>query len=107
MTSNLDMTENTLQFIIKLFAGLVFIILLTVAGTYTIIVLRDGNNPLVREAFNDLVNLGQWCTITIGGIIVGKPIASGIGQFLAQKNAPTPNTDSLPPTQTTSGQSAT
>lgn len=107
MTSNLDMTENTLQFIIKLFAGVVSVILLAVAGTYTVIVLRDGNNPLVSQAFNDLASLGQWCAITVGGIIVGKPIASGIGQFLAQKNAPTPNTDSLPPTQTTSGQSAT
>lgn len=104
--THMDMTENTLQFIIKIFSIVVAIVLLAVAGTYVTIVLRDGNDPLVSMAFGDLVSLGQWCVITIGGIIVGKPIASGIGQFFAQKNTPVPNTDSLPPVQTTSDQTA-
>lgn len=94
--THMDMTETTLQFIIKIFSIVVAIVLLAVAGTYVTIVLRDGSDPLVSMAFNDLVNLGQWCVITIGGIIVGKPIASGIGQFFAQKNSPNTNTASLP-----------
>lgn len=84
--SNLDVTENTLQFVIKVFAILLAVIILVVLGTYAAIVIHDGNNPLVQSAFNDLVNLGQWAIGTMGLIIIGKPIASGVANFFDQKN---------------------
>lgn len=85
--SNLDVTENTLQFVIKVFAILLAVIILVVLGTYAAIVIRDGNNPLVQSAFNDLVSLGQWAIITMGSIIIGKPIASGVAAFFTNKNS--------------------
>lgn len=84
--SNLDVTETTLQFVIKVFAILLAVIVAGVLATYIIIVLRDGNDPLVQVAFSDLVDLGKWALITMGGIVVGKPIASGVGNFFNQKN---------------------
>lgn len=86
--TNLDMTENTLQFMIKLVGVLVFTIMAVTLGTLAFLVIHDGNNPLVQTAFQDLVDLGKWGLIIIGTIITGKPIASGMGQFLANKNPP-------------------
>lgn len=115
--SNLDVTENTLQFVIKVFAILLATIILVVLVTYAVIVIRDGNNPLVQTAFNDLVSLGQWAIITMGGIIVGKPVASGVATFFSNKNndinavqntvqAAQTIAASLPSAQTTSDQTA-
>lgn len=84
--SNLDVTENTLQFVIKVFAILLAVIILVVLGTYAVIVVRDGNNPLVQTAFSDLVGLGQWAIVAMGSIIIGKPIASGVANFFNQKS---------------------
>lgn len=115
--SNLDVTENTLQFVVKLFAVLLAVIILVVLGTYAVIVIRDGNNPLVQTAFDDLVNLGQWAIVTMGAIIVGKPIASGVATFFSNKNndlstvqnavqTATTIAASLPQTPTDTGQTA-
>lgn len=116
--SNLDVTENTLQFVIKVFAILLAIIILVVLGTYAIIVIRDGNNPLVQTAFDDLVNLGQWSIGVMGAVILGKPVASGVATFFSNKNSDISTVQntvqqaqsiaaSLPQTPTTSEQSAT
>lgn len=84
--SNLDVTENTLQFVIKVFVILLAVIVLVVLGTYATIVIHDGNNPLVQTAFSDLVNLGQWAIGVMGAIILGKPVASGVAAFFTNKN---------------------
>lgn len=115
--SNLDVTENTLQFVIKVFAILLAVIILVVLGTYATIVIHDGNNPLVQVAFSDLVNLGQWAIGVMGAIILGKPVASGVAAFFTNKNndiSSVRNTvsaakdiaASLPQTQADSGQTA-
>jgi hypothetical protein len=85
--SNLDVTENTLQFVIKVFAILLAVIVLVVLATYAEIVIRDGDNPLVQAAFSDLVSLGQWAIGVMGAIILGKPVASGVANFFNQKNS--------------------
>lgn len=116
--SNLDVTENTLQFVIKVFAILLAVIILVVLGTYATIVIHDGNNPLVQTAFSDLVNLGQWAIGVMGAIILGKPVASGVAAFFSNKNtdiSAVQNTvqtaqaisASLPQTPSTPEQSAT
>lgn len=105
--SNLDVTETTLQFVIKVFAILLAGLISLIGITYAVIVIHDGNNPLVQSAFSDLASLGQWAIMALAGIVIGKPIASGVGNFFNNKNGTPPNTDSLPPTPDSTGQTAT
>lgn len=94
--SNLDVTENTLQFLLKLFGIAVFIIIVTILGTLAYLVIHDGNNPLVQNAFQDLISLGQWALGITGGIITLKPLASGAGQYFSNSSRNAPNTITLP-----------
>lgn len=94
--SNLDVTENTLQFLLKLVGITVFVIIITILGTLAFLVIRDGNNPLVQNAFQDLISLGQWGMGTLGAIITLKPLASGAGQYFSNSSRNPPNTITLP-----------
>lgn len=94
--SNLDVTENTLQFLLKLIGITVFIIIITILGTLAFLVIHDGNNPLVQNAFQDLISLGQWGMGVLGAIITLKPLASGAGQYFSNSSRNAPNTITLP-----------
>lgn len=101
----LDMTENTLQFVIKVFAVLMFVVVMVVLATYVVLVIKDGNTPVVADAYTHLVDFGKWAMTLIGLIIVGKPVASGTGALLtsmASKNNSTANviqSNATPPVQ--------
>ena len=82
------MNENTLQFVIKLFAIAVFVVTIVVTSTLGIIVIRDGNDPLINTAFNDLVTFGENGFYVLGLVIVGKPIATGLMNKLSNGNTP-------------------
>ena len=79
---SLDMTEATFQFVVKLFSVVVVAIMFSVLATFLIVIWRDGNNPLVQNAFSDLVVLGQWALGILGAVIVGKPVSIGVGNLL-------------------------
>lgn len=79
------MDEKTIQFIIKLFSIAGFIIVLGIPTLFGYLVIKDGNSDIVTIAFNDLVGLGQAVFYIIGSIILGKPIATGLFQFLNSK----------------------
>ena len=85
------MTETTLQFVIKVFSVVMGVIILAVVGTFIFIIVRDGSESIVSQAFDSLVTFGQWATGILGAVIVGKPVLSGIGNMMqasaAQKNA--------------------
>ena len=111
------MTENTLQTVIMIFTIAMAVVVCAVVGTFCYLVIRDGNDPLVSQAFSDLANVVQNSFSAIAAIIVGKPIASGILQFFQGKaiqastqNAPlTPSAvsvNTVPTTPPASSQSA-
>lgn len=97
---NNQMTEKTLQWVIIIFAFAVGLVALAVTGTFCVIVVRDGNDPLVQQAFTDLAALAQNAFYAIAMVIVGKPVASGILQFLQGKSiqASTQNIPAVPST---------
>lgn len=85
MIDNGLMNESTSQFVIKVFAICMAVAFAAIIVTYCIIVLRDGNDPLVAQAFSNLTNIAGQAFVAISAIIIGKPIASGVLQFLAGK----------------------
>lgn len=68
--------DSTFQLIVKLFAGLVSIIMLVVLVSLFLIIYRDGNTPQVQNAFNDMVSLGQWVLGIIGAVFVVRPVTN-------------------------------
>lgn len=104
----MDVSEATLQFVVKVFSVLVGIIVVAVVGLLIFVIIRDGNSALVSESYSNLVQLAQWGLSIIGGVIVGKPIATGIGNLLQGKGvqASTSNVPIVPntiPVQTVDG----
>lgn len=97
---NVDMTEKTLQIVLIIFSAVVAAITLVVVGTFCVLVIRDGNNPLVTQAFTDLASLAQNAVYAIAAVIVGKPVASGILQFF-QGKAIQASTQNVPVTSAT------
>lgn len=80
MNNELDMTEQTLQFVIKLFASLAALVMVLVVITLAVIVVRDGNNPLVQSAFTDLTDIAGKLFLSLSGMIVIKPVVSAVVQ---------------------------
>lgn len=91
----MDMTEQTLQTVIKIFTVVISIILVAVVGTLVFIIVRDGNNVLVSDAYSNLVDLAKWGIGVIGAVIVGKPVASGVGALLQGKAIQSSTTNAL------------
>lgn len=90
----MDMTEATLQTVIKGFSLVIGLILIAVVGTLVFIIIRDGNNVLVSDAYSNLVDLAKWGIGVIGAVIVGKPVASGVGALLQGKAIQSSTTNS-------------
>lgn len=84
-TDSGTMTETTLQKVIVIFAVVFAIVTVAVVGTFCLLVIRDGNDPLVSQAFTDLSSVAQNAFYTLAAVIVGKPIASGVLQFFQGK----------------------
>lgn len=103
-----QMTEKTLQYVIFIFSICMGLITFAITVTFCIIIVRDGNNPLVAQAFNNLSNVAQNGIYAMAAVIVGKPLASGILQYLQGKGVQASGvTISTSTTQTQAGPGVT
>ena len=77
-----DITEATVQFVVRLFAATVCLVLLLIVGVLCFRVALDGNSAITNQITQQLAGIVPWLSGALVAAIVG---TKGIAAFLASK----------------------
>lgn len=94
----LDMNEATIQFVMRFFAVVIGVMLTMGMGTLCFVIFRDGNDPLVSQALDDikLIAIGGFGSVVLmvtGRSIITNTYQRTLNQLTATNIAPPANVD--------------
>ena len=82
-------TENTFQFLIKIAAVTAALSIIAVIATMLVLILRDGNTPLVIALDNDLVTILQYSIAAFVALLAGHGVSHIVTAAMQREAAPT------------------
>jgi len=80
--------ENTFQFLIKIAGATAMIAVLSIIAVMSVIILRDGNTPLVQTLDSDLVTIVQYGIAGFIALLAGHGLTHITTSFLARNAVP-------------------
>jgi hypothetical protein len=83
------MNESTIQFVMRFFAIIIGVILCMGMGTLCFVIVRDGSDPLVSQALDDikLIAIGGFSSVVV--MVTGRSVITSIYQKALNQSSTT------------------